>query len=68
MSLAFCLDDARLHGDYSLVVKLRFVEPVSRVRFSLVAQVEDLYERKFTVNKKPLSGFLFTFIVGSLLY
>ncbi len=23
------------HGGYSLVVKLRFVEPVSRVRFSL---------------------------------
>jgi hypothetical protein len=26
-----------IHGDYSLVVKLGFVEPVSRVRFSLVA-------------------------------
>lgn len=28
------------HGDYSLVVKLRFVDPVSRVRFSLVAQMK----------------------------
>ena len=28
------------HGGYSLVVKLRFVEPVSRVRFSLATHAK----------------------------
>lgn len=36
----FGSDPDKAYGDYSLVVKLRFVEPVSRVRFSLVAPEE----------------------------
>lgn len=50
------------HGDYSLVVKLRFVDPVSRVRFSLVAQMKKLPLWSFSlvapVVKVPSKGIL----------